>query len=110
MQSWTCLAGAILLEVAGTISMKLSDGFSKAIPSVLIFIFYGLSFIGLTFALEGIEVSVAYAIWAGTGTALITAIGFVYFKEPVTLIKLVSIALIVMGVVGLNVRSTTCAS
>jgi small multidrug resistance pump len=104
MQNWLYLAGAILLEVAGTTSMKVSAGFSRLIPSILIFVFYGLSFIGLTLALRGIDVSVAYAVWAGIGTVLITAIGFLYFKEPVTLVKLVSIALIVVGVVGLNLR------
>ncbi len=93
---------AIILEVAGTTSMKLSGGFSRLVPSVMIFIFYGLSFAGLTLALKKIDVSVAYAIWAGLGTALITVIGLVYFKEPATLLKIISIGLIVIGVVGLN--------
>jgi small multidrug resistance pump len=99
---WFYLIIAILLEVAGTTSMKLSDGFSRLLPSVLIFVFYGLSFAGLTLALKRIDVSIAYAIWAGLGTALITVIGLAYFKEPATLIKLISIGLIVVGVIGLN--------
>ena len=102
MQSWIILSVAILLEVAGTSCMKLSQGFSRLIPSILIFVFYGLSFVGLTFALKKIDVGIAYAVWAGIGTALIAAIGMVYFKEPLTLIKLVSILLIITGVVGLN--------
>ena len=72
MQSWLYLAGAILLEVAGTSCMKLSEGFTKLIPSVLIFIFYGLSFVGLTIALKKIDVSIAYAVWAGIGTILVS--------------------------------------
>ena len=102
MQSWIILSTAIILEVAGTSCMKLSQGFSRLIPSILIFVFYGLSFVGLTLALKKIEVGIAYAVWAGIGTALIAAIGMVYFKEPLTLIKLVSILLIITGVVGLN--------
>lgn len=102
MSEWFYLIIAILLEVAGTTSMKLSDGFSRLVPSVLIFVFYGLSFAGLTLALKRIDVSIAYAIWAGLGTALITVIGLAYFKEPATLIKLISIGLIVVGVIGLN--------
>jgi small multidrug resistance pump len=102
MQSWFYLAAAICLEVAGTTSMKLSNGFDRLIPSVLIFVFYGLSFSVLTFALRRIDISIAYAIWAGLGTALIAVIGMVYFREPLTLLKIGSLLLIILGVVGLN--------
>ena len=102
MQSWIILSVAIVLEVAGTNCMKLSQGFSRLIPSVLIFVFYGLSFVGLTIALKKIDVSIAYAVWAGIGTALIAVIGIVYFKESLTLVKVLSLLLIITGVVGLN--------
>jgi small multidrug resistance pump len=102
MQGWLYLVLAILLEVAGTTSMKLSGGFSKLIPSVSIFVFYGLSFVSLTLALKKVEISVAYAIWAGVGTALITLIGIIYFSESMTLLKLLGIGLIIVGVVGVN--------
>jgi small multidrug resistance pump len=102
MQSWLYLAGAILLEVAGTSCMKLSEGFTKLIPSVLIFVFYSLSFAGLTIALKKLDVGIAYAVWAGVGTALIAVIGIIYFKESLTLVKVLSLLLIIMGVVGLN--------
>ena len=105
MQSWLYLTGAILLEVAGTSCMKLSEGFTKLIPSILIFVFYGLSFVGLTIALKKIDVSIAYAVWAGIGTALIAGIGMFYFKEPLTLVKVLSILMIIIGVVGLNLGS-----
>jgi small multidrug resistance pump len=102
MQYWLYLAGAIMLEIAGTTSMKISHGFSNIVPSVLIFVFYAASFTALTIALKKIDVSSAYAIWSGAGTALITVIGIAYFREPATIIKLVSIVLIIIGVVGLN--------
>ena len=102
MHHWLFLTGAILLEVAGTISMKLSEGFTRPIPSVLIFVFYIISFVALTFAIEKIEVSTAYTIWAGVGTALIAIIGLVYFGEPATAIKFISIILIIIGVIGLS--------
>lgn len=107
MLYWFYLFLAIVLEVAGTTAMKLSEGFARVLPSIMIFVFYGLSFAGLTLALKKIEVSVAYAIWSGLGTALITAIGLLYFREPVTLIKIASIALIILGVAGLNLDSWT---
>jgi len=99
---WFYLILAITFEVIGTTSMKLSDGFTKTIPSVLMFIFYILSLIALTFALKKFDVSSAYAIWSGVGTALITIVGFYLFKESITITKIISIALIIIGVVGLH--------
>ena len=100
---WLYLALAICLEVGGTTCMKLSEGFSKLTPSVLLFVLYVLSVVALVFALKRIDVSVAYAVWAGLGVVLIAAIGFLYFKEPVSTLRLASIGLIVVGVVGLYV-------
>ena len=100
--SWFYLALAILTEVAGTTSMKFSEGFAKILPSVLIFIFYAVSFTFMTLALKNLDLSIVYAIWSGLGTALIVGIGVIWFSEPVTVIKLVSIALILVGVAGLN--------
>ncbi len=102
MQHWLILTGAIVLELAGTTSMKLSEGFTKAVPSVLIFVFYAASFVALTLALKKIEISVAYAVWSGVGTALIAAIGILYFREAATPLKLISLLFIIIGVVGLN--------
>jgi small multidrug resistance pump len=105
MLHWFCLAGAILLEVAGTTAMKLSQGFSRPLPSVLLFVFYGASFALMTLAVKRIDMSVSYAIWSGVGTALIALIGFGWFREPVTALKVASMMLIVIGVIGLNVDS-----
>jgi small multidrug resistance pump len=101
MQGWFFMTGAILFEVAGTISMKLSHGFSKLVPSISIFVFYGFAFIALTFALKKIDVGVAYAVWSGVGTALVATIGFLFLREPMTLIKIFFITLIIAGVTGL---------
>lgn len=102
MNGWLYLIVAILFEIAGTTSMKLSDGFTRFTPSVLIFVFYAVSFISLTLCLRHMDVSVAYAVWSGLGTALIAGIGFFWFKEPLTGLKIVSLLLIIVGVVGLN--------
>ncbi len=100
--SWLYLALAILLEVAGTTSMKLSEGFTRLVPTVLLVVFYALSFSLMTLALKRIDVSIAYAIWSGVGTALIAGIGIIWFREPATVVKMVSLGLIIAGVVGLN--------
>ncbi len=100
--SWVWLVVAICFEVSGTVSMKLSAGFTKLVPAVLMFVFYAFSLSSLTMALKKIDVSVAYAVWSGLGTALITTIGVVYMREPVTAIKAGAVLLIILGVVLLN--------
>ncbi len=99
---WLLLALAIVFEVIGTSCMKLSQGFSKLVPSILVFALYGVSFSFMILALKRIELSVAYAIWSGLGTALIAIIGIAWFQESVSLLKVVSILLIAVGVVGLH--------
>jgi small multidrug resistance pump len=106
MTPWLLLVAAIVFEVAGTTSMKLSAGFTKALPSVLLFVFYALAFGALTLTLKKMEVSFVYAIWSGLGTALVTLIGILYFKESANLFKIASIGLIILGVVGLHFSST----
>lgn len=100
--SWLFLFLAILLEVAGTVCMKLSEGFTRWPYAVLMFLFYAVAFTSLTFALKSIDVSIAYAIWAGLGVALIALIGILLFKEPVTLPKMFALTLIIVGVMMLN--------
>jgi small multidrug resistance pump len=99
---WVYLVLAIVLEVAGTTSMKLSEGFTKFWPAVAVAVCYGVSIYLLALALKRIDVSVAYAVWSGVGTALVAAIGVLWFREPLTALKLASLILIVAGVVGLN--------
>jgi len=93
---------AVLLEVAGITAMKLANGFSVLEPSIMIFVFYGFSFVFLTLALKHLEVSIAYAIWSGVGTLLVAIIGVHFFHEPMNLIKAMSLGLIVTGVLGLR--------
>jgi small multidrug resistance pump len=102
---WILLVLAILLEVAGTTNMKLSEGFSKLVPSVLVLFFYALSIIALTFAVNRLDVSVAYAVWSGMGTALVAVIGLWYFQESLTSIKVIALGLIIIGVVMLHLTS-----
>lgn len=103
--SWFYLVIAITTEVAGTVFMKLSDGLTRVIPVILMFVLYAISFAFLALCLKKMDVSVVYAIWSGLGTALITIVGFMVFKEPANALKVASIALIIIGVVGLNLSS-----
>lgn len=100
--AWICLFFAILTEVAGTTAMKMSQGFSVLIPSILIFVFYGLSMGCLSLSLKRMEIGFAYAIWSGLGTLLIYFIGIALFFEPVSTLKTLSVGCIIVGVMGLK--------
>jgi small multidrug resistance pump len=105
--SWFLLAMAIITEVIGTVALKFSAGFTNVTASVIVFTTYIASFVLLGLCLKTIELGVAYAIWAGVGTALIAIAGLFLFDESVSTLKMLSIALIIMGVVGLNLANGT---
>ena len=100
---WILLTFGIITEVSSVTCMKLSGGFTKWIPSTLTFVFMGISLAIFVLALKRFDLSFAYAIWAGLGIAIVSVVGILYFKEPVTILKIASIGLIAIGVVGLNI-------
>lgn len=100
--AWLLLTGAIITEVIATSALKASDGFSRLVPSLIVVAGYGCSFLLLSFTLKHMPVSVAYAIWAGLGTALIAFVGVVLLNEPMTAIKALGITMIIGGTVTLN--------
>ncbi|MEZ0293733.1 MAG: multidrug efflux SMR transporter [Solirubrobacteraceae bacterium] len=102
MPAGILLAIAIASEVAATISLRYADGFSRPLPSTIVVLGYALSFWLLSLVLRDIPVGTTYAIWAGAGTAAIAVIGMALLGEPATALKIGSIALIILGVIGLN--------
>ncbi len=100
------LALAIATEVTGTVALRYSDGFTRLVPTAIVVVGYLVSFFFLSLTLRGLPVSVTYAIWAGTGTAVIALIGVAALGEPLTLLKGASVALIVAGVIGLNLAGS----
>jgi small multidrug resistance pump len=102
MPAFLLLSLAILSEVGATLALRVSDGFSRPIPSVLTVIGYGFSFWLLALALKEIPVSLTYAIWSGVGTALVAVAGVLAFGETMNLMKLASLMVIVLGVAGLS--------
>lgn len=100
--AWILLFVAILFEVAGITSMKLSRGFAEPLPSIAVPVFYVFSALAVILALKRLELSTAYAIWSGVGTALAALIGVAYFREPLSLFKIASLTLVILGVVGLS--------
>ncbi len=102
MQNALLLGSAIFFELIATSSLKASDGFTRLLPAGLTVVGYAVSFYLLSLTLKRMEVSVVYAIWSGAGTALMAIVGFLVFAEPLPPLKVASIGLIVLGVVGLN--------
>lgn len=105
MSYWFALGAAIIFEVAGTMSLKYSTLQNSALFITGMIICYALSFAFMWYAVKKLDISVAYAIWAGLGTALITAGGIAVFKEEVTMLKLLFVSCIIVGVVGLHTIS-----
>ncbi|WP_445612372.1 DMT family transporter [Geobacillus sp. YF-1] len=103
--SWFFLLFGIIFEVIGTTCMKLSKGFMNIIPSILLFLFYGLSLTFVTLSLKKLNVGVAYAVWSGLGTVLITIIGITFFQESYSFVKMTGILLIIIGVIILHFYS-----
>jgi small multidrug resistance pump len=97
------LALAIAAEVLGTSLLKSTEGFSRLWPSVWCLASYGIAFALLSQVIKSVPVGVAYALWSGLGTVAIVAIGAVFLGEELNLMKVLGIALVVAGVVVLNV-------
>jgi small multidrug resistance pump len=96
---------AIAAELVATALMKSTHGFTRLWPTLAVLAGYAASFVLLAQAVKTIEVGVAYAIWSGVGTAAIVAIGAVFLGEPLTTVKVAGIALIIGGVVMLNLNT-----
>ncbi len=105
MKHWIYLLFAIAAEVVGTTALRVSDGFRKPLPSLLVVAGYGLSFYLLSLTLRAFPVSLAYAIWSGVGLLLITLVGWVYFKQRLDPPAIIGMALIIVGVLVMNLFS-----
>ena len=99
--SWIILFFAIVFEVAGTLTLKFTEGMTRLWPTVLMFAFYLVSLFGLSVAVSKIPVGTAYAVWSGVGTLMVALLGIVWLKEEVTILRSASMLLIVVGVAGL---------
>ncbi|URJ24381.1 multidrug efflux SMR transporter [Candidatus Blochmanniella camponoti] len=98
---------AILSEVIATSYLKASEGFSKLYPAIVVVIGYTLSFILLSLVLQTIPMGIAYSCWAGLGIVFITAVGYVFYDQKLDSLAVIGIALIIIGVVLINIFSNT---
>lgn len=109
MKNFFFLGIAIIFEIIATSALKKSEQFTQIIPSIITIVGYFAAFYFLSFAIRTIPVGIAYAIWSGVGIVLITIIGAVFFKQIPDLPSIIGLALIMIGVVVINVFSKTTA-
>jgi len=107
MPHWLYLSIAIVAEVIGTSFLKGTEGFSRFWPTAVVVVSYLLAFYFMSLTLEKIPVGIAYAVWSGVGVSLIALIGYAFLGQSLDLPALVGIALIVAGVVVINLMSDT---
>lgn len=102
---WTLLLIAGLLEVGWAIGLKYTEGFTRLVPSVLTLAAMGGSFFLLAVAMKSLPVGTSYAVWVGVGAVGTAVLGMVLLGEPASAGRLVSLALIIAGIVGLKLSS-----
>lgn len=105
MNSYLLLFFAIICEVIATSSLKLSNGFTNLVFSLITIIGYSASFYILSLALKTIPVGIAYAIWSGIGIVLISLIAWLFLKQTLDLAALIGMGFIMFGVVIINLFS-----
>ena len=102
MNSWLILSLAILLEVCGTVCLKLSHGMTRSLPVVGVVVFYLSTFTLMSLCLKNLEIGTVYAVWSGAGTALVAIIGILYFAENFNWMKILGLSLVIAGVILLH--------
>ena len=109
MKNWLFLGIAIACEVIATSNLKLSEGFTKWLPSTLVVVGYAAAFYFLSLTLKTVPVGVAYAVWSGLGIVAISIVAWFAFGQKPDLWGVVGMGLIIAGVVVLNTLSNTSA-
>ncbi|MBO5255566.1 MAG: multidrug efflux SMR transporter [Opitutales bacterium] len=100
--SWVYLFLAGVLEVAWVVALKMSDGFTKIVPSAVMVVTIVSSFVLLNLAIRSLPMGVAYAIWTGMGAAGAVIMGIILFKEPCTFWHLFFLSMIIIGLIGIK--------
>jgi len=103
--NWLYLGLAIMCEVVATSALKASDGFTRAVPTLILVCGYACSFYFLSLTLRTIPVGIAYAIWSGVGVVLISLIAWLMYGQKLDLAAMLGIGLIIAGVMVLNLFS-----
>ncbi|GAA4610853.1 DMT family transporter [Saccharopolyspora hordei] len=104
--AWIILMVSGVFEAGWAISLKLSHGFSRLVPTLSFLVLAALSFAGLAYAMRELPAGPAYAVWTGIGAALTAIVGMVWLGDGFSVLKAVSIVLVVAGVIGLNLAGS----
>ncbi|HEY4582857.1 MAG TPA: quaternary ammonium compound efflux SMR transporter SugE [Lysobacter sp.] len=105
--SWLVLILAGLFEVVWAVGLKYTEGFSRPLPSLVTLAAMGASFWLLSYAMRTLPLGTAYAVWTGIGAVGAAIAGVLFFDEPVSALKVASLALVLLGIVGLKLASSS---
>jgi small multidrug resistance pump len=105
--NYVYLFAAIMSEVVATSALKAAEGFSRFWPSVIVIVGYGLAFYCLSLTVRTVPIGIAYAIWSGVGIVLISLVGLLLYRQSLDLPAVIGMALILVGVLIINVFSKT---
>lgn len=109
MKSWLLLLAAIVAEVVATSALKSSEGFTRLVPSLVVVAGYGIAFYCLSLTLKTVPVGIAYAVWSGLGVVLITVVAWVLYGQKMDAWAMLGMALIISGVLVMNLLSKSSA-
>ena len=105
--AWLYLAIAICAEVIATTALKYAEGFTRLGPSILVVVGYGIAFFFLSKIVQVLPLAITYAIWSGAGITLIGIVGWLWLGQKMDIAAILGIALIISGVIVINVFSKT---
>lgn len=105
IKTWVLLGIAVCLEIAGAISLRISEGFTVLLPTVIAIISFTLALYLVSQVMKKLPVSVAYPVWAGGGTAGVALLGVLALNEHISLMKILGIVIVIAGVMLININS-----
>lgn len=103
--AWLLLGGAIVGEIVAALALRFSDGFVKPAPTLLALTAFGAAFYLVSVALKTLPLSIAYPVWAGSGTVGVALVGILALRETMSVRKVVGVLLVALGIVLLNISS-----
>ncbi len=103
--AWLMLAISVFAEVLGNLALRHAKGFTRPWPSVVVALCYGGAIWLMSLAIRHLEMSLAYAVWAGAGTALTALVGVLWLDEACSALRLAAVAFIVAGVMAINLSA-----
>ena len=103
--AWLLVIVAGIFEVSWASTLKLTEGFTRLWPSIINLCLMALSVYCISTAVKSLPIGTAYAVWTGIGAVGAVIVGILFYKDPVSWVRMLFLALIIVGIIGLNITS-----